>query len=206
MTRSVLLLALSLALACHAAPSEQAADRSVCTWDFAATLDGKPIGTHHFVVSGPDMARAVDSHAQFVVRLLGIPVYRYRHQAEEHWQGDCLRELRSDTDDDGKREQVLQRYDDECLMGFAYWNPNLLMQQRLVDPQTGRIESVRFERLPDQTIDVRGTHVPAQGWRLLTDRQRIDIWYAADSHRWIALDADAKGGRRLSYRQPQEAP
>lgn len=173
-------------------------------WNFKVALDGKPIGSHRFVVSEGDSpgARKVDSRANLLVRLLGIPVYRYRHQAEERWQGDCLRELRADTDDDGQRVQVAaQRFDPPaCLMGYAYWNPRLVRQQQLVDPQTSRVTAVRFERVPDASIEVAGRPVPAQGWRLLAEGQRITVWYATQGGRWIALDADAKGGRRLSYR------
>jgi hypothetical protein len=169
-------------------------------WNFTATLDRKPIGTHRFVVTGTAAARSVDSRAQLVVRVLGIPAYRYRHQAEERWQGDCLRELRANTDDDGSRQQVEQRHDAECVMSFAYWNPRLVAQQRLINPQTGRAEPVRIERLPDAAIDVAGRPMPAQGWRLQTPTQRISVWYAAEGGRWIALDAEVKGGSLLSYR------
>lgn len=180
-------------------------------WNFAVTLDGRPIGMHRFTVSGTGPGsgtgaeRTVDSRAQFDVRLLGFTVYRYRHHARERWRGDCLRELRASTDDDGKPIQVDQRFDGDCLMGFAYWNPRLLTQQRLVDPQTGRTEAVRLERLPDASVDVQGQPVAAKGWRLLTDKQRITLWYAAASGRWIALDAVAAGGRMLSYRLPAAA-
>lgn len=173
-------------------------------WDFVATLDGKPIGSHRFSVTGPAGSRRVESRAQFTVRLLGIPVYRYRHQAEERWQGDCLRELRADTDDDGQARQVAQRFEDDCLMAYAYWNPRLVRQARLVDPQTGRAGAARFEPLPEAAIEVRGRPVAARGWRLLADQQRITVWYAAADGRWIGLDAEARGGRRLSYRLAAE--
>ncbi|WP_077035417.1 DUF6134 family protein [Pelomonas sp. KK5] len=169
-------------------------------WNFAVTLDDRPIGTHRFLVTGSPEARSVDSRAQFKVSVLGIPFYRYAHHAEEHWQGDCLRELQSDTDDDGKPQQVNQRYEAGCLMAFAYWNPRLVQQKQLVDPQTGRTEAVRFERLPDARIEVEGKPVAAQGWRLLAEKQDLTLWYATEGGRWIALDAKVKGGRRLSYR------
>jgi hypothetical protein len=175
-------------------------------WDFAATLNGKPIGTHRFVVGGTATAPQVDSQARFLVRILGVPVYRYSHNAQERWQGDCLRELRSETDNDGKARRVNQRFEGDCTMGFAYWNPRLPAQQRLVDPQTGKAEAVRIERLPDAAIEARGSLVPAQGWRLHTANQRISVWYAASGGRWIALDADVDGGRKLSYRLPPISP
>jgi hypothetical protein len=176
------------------------------SWNFEATLDGKPIGIHRFVVSGPPEARIIDSQAHFTVRILGIPVYRYLHQANEHWQGECLRELRSDTDDGGTQQRVVQRYEADCLMGFAYWNPHFVTQHRLINPQTGKIEEARFEPLADRTIAVRGQQVAAHGWRLVAGNQRIIVWYAADSGRWIGLEAEAKGGRQLAYRLLPEEP
>jgi hypothetical protein len=198
MTRHALALLL-LAFAAQAALAQET-NAETGEWNFSATLDGKPIGTHRFTVAGTPAARSVQSRADFTVRMLGIAVYRYQHHADERWQGDCLRELRSDTDDDGKAQKVAQRFDSDCLMGFAYWNPRLVQQHQLVDPQTGRIEPARFEALPDAPIDVRGKPVQAHGWRLIADKQRITVWYAVDGGRWIALDAEAKGGRRLSYR------
>ena len=195
--------ALMLALMCVAALSVCAATPEVESgeWNFEATLDGKPIGTHRFVVGGTPQAREVGSDASFVVRVLGIAVYRYKHHAEERWQGDCLRGLKSQTDDDGKAERVDQPIEGECMMAFAYWSPRVVTQQKLVDPQTGKVEAVKFEALPDAQIMSRGQSVAAHGWRLQTSKQRITLWYAADTGRWIALDADAKGGRKLSYRQ-----
>ena len=66
-----------------------------------AALDGKPIGEHRYTLErGADGApQRVLSDARFDVRLLGIPVYRYRHQAQERWQGGCLQAIQADTDE-----------------------------------------------------------------------------------------------------------
>jgi hypothetical protein len=82
------LLASGLALAASAALAQEA-HGGTAEWTFAATLDGKPIGTHRFVVFGPTAARRVESRARFTVRVLGIPVYRYRHEADERWQANA---------------------------------------------------------------------------------------------------------------------
>lgn len=173
------------------------------TWAFDVRLDGKPIGTHRFVVAGPASAREVDSNASFDVKLLGIPVYRYRHQARERWAGDCLRELQSRTDDDGTPVRVDERRDTtDCVMSFAYWNPRLSGQTRLLNPQTGLIEDVRFERLPESTIVVRGVSINAMRWRLATPAQELTWWLDRTDGTWIGLDARVKGDRLLTYRLP----
>jgi hypothetical protein len=197
--------ALPLLFACGLAMA-QSDEPDAGEWAFVATLDGRPIGTHRFIVRGTATSREVESRAQLLVRVLGIPVYRYSHEAQERWQGDCLRELRSQTDDDGKPGHVDQRIEGDCLMSFAYWNPRLPTRQRLFNPQTGIVEPVRIEPLPDADIDVRGRAVPARGWLLQAATQRISVWYAIKGGRWIALDAEVSGGRKLSYRLPPVTP
>ena len=73
---------------------------------FAVLLDGEPIGTHRFELYEQGEARRVLSKARYDVKLLGIPVYRYRHEALEQWRGDCLVKLEARTDDDGEVSTV----------------------------------------------------------------------------------------------------
>jgi hypothetical protein len=190
------------AVALLTASLARAQPASETVWDFEARLDDRPIGTHRFVVRGPAAQREVDSRARFDVRLLGIVVYRYRHEAQERWEGDCLRALQSRTDDDGTPLQVeLQRpAEADCVMSFAYWHPRLSTQTRLLNPQTGRLEEVRFERQPDATIGVRGNEVAATPWRLTTATQDLTVWRARADGAWVGLDARVRGGRLLTYR------
>lgn len=177
------------------------------TWDFDVRLDDKPVGSHRFTVSGPPAAREVHSVARMDVKLVGFTVFRYRHDSRERWRGDCLAELQSTTDDDGKPLKVAQtRTDgDDCLMSFAYWNPALPTQARLLNPQTGLVEQVRFERLPDATLAVRGREVQATRWRLTAtppsgSKQNLVLWLGRGDASWLGLDAHVKGDRLLTYR------
>lgn len=173
-------------------------------WSFEASLDGKPIGQHVFTLEGQDGAsRSLRSEARFDVKLLGITVYRYRHQAQERWQGECLKSLTADTDDNGDKLAVRLEPGDPllagCAMSFAYWNRAILRQRELLNAQTGKLEPVRIEQLPAATIDVRGQSVEAQRWRIVALKQRIELWYDG-SGRWVGLDGTLEGGKLLSYR------
>lgn len=196
MKRSLGLALAVLAASCGASRDAAAMRR----WNFEAQLDGRPIGDHRFVVAEAGDRREIESEASFDVHWLGLSLYRYRHQARELWQGDCLRELRSETDDDGTPRRVQQRHDGECVMGFAYWHPRMREQRRLLNPQTGIVETVAFERLDDARLPVRGREVVALRWRLRAQQQEITVWYGADDGAWIGLDAKVAGGRLLTYR------
>ena len=200
MTRTIgsLLLLAALAVDAQAASAE---------WDFRALLDGKPIGQHRFGLSDNGHGeRKLLSEAEFTVKILGIPAYSYRHRAVEHWQGDCLRAIESTTDDDGKQSRVqLDRGDgvlgNGCLMSFAYWNPALLSQTRLLNAQTGRVENVTVQPPVAGTLEVRGAPVQALRYRIAGAAQPVDVWLTPNGD-WVGLDAIVAGGRRLSYRLP----
>ncbi len=188
------------------------------TWNFDIRLDGKPIGSHRFEVSGPPEARTVTSDATMAVKMLGLTVFRYRHQAQERWKGDCVDAIQSTTDDDGKAEKVDWRRDGggggsdgggggDCVMSYAYWHPALVKQTRLLNPQTGKMDEVKVERLPDATITVAGGEVMATRWQLVTkppkgDAQRLTLWLDRSDQRWLGLDARVRGDRVLTYRLP----
>ena len=197
-------------LATASAPAWSDASRQ---WNFQVTLDGQPIGEHRFTSNASGDDRQVSSDASFVVKMLGLTVYRYRHQAIEQWRGNCLTGLASSTEENGKTTRVraaaegtaaLQAADTTqalvgCVMSFAYWNPAVLTQTRLFNAQTGRAETVQVKPQGSDTVEVRGVPVTAARWRITGTAQPIDLWYAADGE-WIGLDSTVSTSRRLSYR------
>ncbi|MBL8471627.1 MAG: hypothetical protein JNM98_07510 [Rhodocyclaceae bacterium] len=215
---------LALAALAGAAPADTAPPQTPTReWDFEVTLDGKPIGRHRFLLApqGADGSRTLLSEADYLVKILGIPVYRYHHEARERWQGNCLAELAARTDDDGRRSSVTAEAREGglriavqppaaggssdganaagCLMTFAYWNASMRTQSRLLNPQTGVVEAVRIARAGNATVMVQGRPVKAENWRISGALSQVDVWYTVD-HNWVGLDALLDGKRKLSYR------
>jgi len=174
-------------------------------WQFQALLDGKPIGRHRFSVTGQGDERKVVSEANFEVRFLGFAAYTYRHKATEQWQGECLTALTSTTDDDGRPESVRADRNDAalqgCVMSFAYWNPAIQTQTRLLNAQTGKLETVQIKRIGSGSVEVRGKPVEANEFRITGAAHPIVVWYTAQGE-WVGLDSTVAGGRKLSYRLP----
>ncbi|SDO67372.1 hypothetical protein SAMN04489708_102187 [Paracidovorax cattleyae] len=197
-----LLPGLLLATAAANAQAQYATEQQ---WNFTVSLDGSPIGEHRFRLGAQEGGnRQLESSARFTVKVLGIAVYRYRHEAREQWRGDCLRRIAADTDDDGERSTVRQEFapDAPCTRSFAYWNPAILASRQLLDPQSGKLEPVQISREEDGSVTVRGQPRPATRWRIAGARSPIDVWYAADTGEWVGLDSTVRGGRKLSYRLP----
>jgi len=205
-TMPLMILTAALASASAHASSER-------EWRFRVFLDEDEIGSHVFRVRESGNERRVESDARFRVRFLFVEAYRYSHRAEERWAGNCLREIDSRTDDNGETltvhgtqrpsrfelmTQSGSQHASGCLMSFAYWNPVMLRQDRLLNAQTGELQDVRIEALGAETIPVRGQLVPAQRYGVHGPDFRIDLWYATDNQ-WVQLESRT-GGRLLRYR------
>jgi hypothetical protein len=85
-----------------------------------------------------------------------------------------------------------------CVMTFAYWNPDLLGQSRLLNVQTGEYMDVQVRVLGEETLTVRGTAQRALRYALETRDFRIDLWYSPNKE-WLALESNTEGGRKLRY-------
>jgi hypothetical protein len=205
MIRTLLMLAVLAPAAALASTGQE--------WQFRVLLDEREVGSHRFRVSDGGGERRVESDARFTVKFLFIDAYTYVHQARERWQGDCLTAIESRTDDNGQQLAVrgtrtagrfevaagkVQAELPTCVMSFAYWNPAMLRQARLLNAQTGEFVDVRVEALGKETIAVRGAPLAAQRYALHAPDFRIDVWYGA-GNQWVQLESRTEGGRLLRY-------
>lgn len=181
-------------------------------FDFTVYLDDREIGRQSFAVADDGGERTVQIEAEFNVKLLFFTAYRYRHTNREIWMDGCLQGIASATSDGGdeffvsgeKRGgslSVTNRDGTEthegCVKSFAYWDPSLLTGSRLLNSQTGKMDTVVIEELGSRTIDVRGVPTKTDCRRIVSDEFTIVLWYAGDE--WVALESTTAGGKRLSY-------
>lgn len=189
-------------------------------YEFDASVDGRRVGTHRFEVEESSGEVRVHSVAQFTYRLLGVTLYRYRHEAREVWRDGCVISLESRTDDDGKPLEVRAARRDgvlviesagartearDCVHAFAYWSAGLLDASSLLNPQTGRLQAVTVSRLESAPLSVpgRGT-VVAQRRRIEGEGLQIDVWHGADGE-WLQLESTTPEKRVLRYARKSPA-
>ena len=186
---------------------------------FRVLLDNREIGEHRFVISANDGGKDVHSEARFDVRILGIPVFRYRHQNFERWGEDgCLYSISSRTTSnsdsfevDGHRDagagfrvatdSAERALHEGCLMTFAYWDRSFLGQPRLLNSQTGEVLDVSVEPLPRDTAPRMANGGELDGDRILSEDGDTDIrvGYDADPGRWMGLESRVANDRLLAY-------
>ncbi len=182
-------------------------------WRFRVLVDDAEVGTHTFRVALQGDERQVEIDARFKVKIWFIDAYNYSHQARERWRDDCLQEIDARTDDNGTKKSVRgvrngSRFDIDgpnaketmpaCVMSFAYWNPTLLKQTRLLNAQTGELTPVRIEPLGEEVLQVRGAPLSAERYAIHAPEYRIDLWYAAGTQ-WVRLETRTTSGRMLRY-------
>ena len=204
---SVLLSASALVLA---------ADKSADSYslDFDVYLDNAPIGFHRFSIeNGEDGRLTVSSEAKFDVKFLFITAFRYHHENAERWSNGCLVQIDAETDSNGKETVVSGERTESgfavktgesvrqlpgCVMTFAYWNPDFLREDRLLNPQTGEYLDVEVEKRAEQTVKIGGRDVLAVPYDIRARGMELTVWYSPDKQ-WLALESLAKGGRTIRY-------
>ncbi len=147
------------------------------------------------------------------MKILFFTAFSYEHVNEETWAGDCLFSIRSRTVANGKEFAVSGRRDAAgfaleanagisevpgCVKTFAYWNPDILEEQVLMNSQTGDLLPVTVSPAAEEILNVRGEETPANRYRLEAKNMQLDVWYSQDRE-WLALESTVKGGRKLRY-------
>lgn len=205
--------AVFLVILCVTSFPQQVSSTTSQSYDFKVFLGKDEIGRQRFDVSSEGERTQIRVDAQFTVKFLYIPVYTYRHTNLESWEGACLRQIRSETDDNGDAFLVdgiyrngqmhLQTRDgnwnaEGCVKTFAYWNPEWIVSDRLLNSQTGELQAVEIRVLGEETIPVLGIPTPTTHRRIITNKFTIDLWYTL-SGRWVALQSTTAKGNVLRY-------
>ena len=184
---------------------------------FTVSLDDQPIGVHRFQIADQGAMRVVASEATFDVRILRVPVYRYRHRNTETWQNGCLQRINAETDANGTPYAVdlsktaagyrvvtpseARTHAVDCMMSFAYWDQRFLQQKRLLNPQTGEWIPVEIQSLGESQRRIADQILSVQGFRILAESKDVDIkvFYRPADGRWVALESAIENGRTLRY-------
>jgi hypothetical protein len=200
-------------LTCLGSIPQEAWSASSQTYDFKVFLGKDEIGRQRFDVSTENERTQVRVDAQFTVKFLYITVYTYRHTNVETWEGPCLREIRAVTDDNGEsffvsgifrngqmqvQTQAGNWIGEGCIKTFAYWNPEWITGERLLNSQTGEHQPASIVVVGEETIPVQGVPTRTTHRRIITDKFTIDLWYTVNG-RWVALHSTTKKGDTLRY-------
>ena len=173
---------------------------------FDVFLNGKLMGWHSYTVSESSGFADVQSKTQLEGKIFVLKRINYRHQSNERWSNGCLHKLESETKsgktkttiegkltDDGflVNRNGLSRLLPACTRTFAYWEPNLLEAEFLLNPDTGEHLRVLFEKENVAT----GITVT-----LKTPKEPIILTYDQNGN-WLELESRVKSIVPIRYQR-----
>lgn len=181
---------------------------------FRVIRKGSPIGwLQTTFAQGPD-GLTVRTKLDVEIYVAFVRVYRYHHLGEEVWQGDRLRSLKSQTDNDGEQFRVQTtpvagglRVEGPrggvttpatAMTTNCSWNPALVRQQMVIDCERGRYVPLAVAPLGEKTITVMGGQRLASAFRTTLPYAAGEIWYAGGE--WVHGVFTTKG-ETLTYQR-----
>ena len=169
-------------------------------WNFDAVLNDKVIGQHTFIYENEKTI----SNANFKFEYLFMD-FIYQHGSTETWQGDCLKTISSKTDDDGDLYEVTGHSGTDrflvttinkttelpsCVMTFAYGNPKILDQKKLMNSQNGEYLDVDIRFLREENHKVKGKEILTDLWQIKAKNDDgdllVQLWYDKNMN-WVSL-------------------
>lgn len=89
-------------------------------------------------------------------------------------------------------------------MTFAYWNPKILTQKKLLNPQNAEYLDTKIQNIGNETIQVRGRPTDTVHYKIMgalngKNKLNIDLWYD-QSNDWVALKSTTPEGYVIDYR------
>lgn len=189
-------------------------------WLFDVYLDKSHIGQHRFALTPSENGiQTLVSKANFKVKVLFINAYEYEHKATEIWQNNCIVSLTAHTVENSEVTDVKAQIANErlfvengketqslpaCVMTFAYWNPTMLNQTHLLNPQNAEYLKTDIRKLEDEDIVVNNTTVNTQHYKLTgslagKNKLNIELWYD-NNNDWVALKSITPEGYTISYK------
>lgn len=181
--------------------------------------DQKKIGKHVLVFDQGGDTLLVTAKSTLVVRLLGVPVYRYTYSAKEIWVDGKLASVESEIRDNRKkprlikaevRGRVLEVTDRGSsrllpLVEYAssHWHPGALSASRMFHTTHGRVRNVRIDNLGLDRIALQGsdgsTKVVDTTQYKISGGFSAELWYDK-SNRWVRLRFKADDGSEIDYK------
>ena len=161
-------------------------------WSFDVILNDEIIGKHSFKQVGNES----HSLAEFKFNFMFMN-FSYEHDSKETWNENCLKSIVSKTNDDGDLFNVEGSKDNNkfevssngiekilpgCIMTFAYWNPKILLQKKLMNSQDAEWLDVAIKDIGSEVKKVRGQEISTQHYIIQANKDGdevfiIDVWY-----------------------------
>ncbi|MBU6418711.1 MAG: hypothetical protein KGQ79_03175 [Proteobacteria bacterium] len=176
---------------------------------FRILRNGTPVGEHCVTFTQSDNGLRVDTNADMVVTVAGIPVFHYQGNASEYWQNGVFTRLDSKVNHNGTLLAVqaaqipggyvvqstkagdYQYTGSPQMLPMTYWNRSLL-RAMVLNVETGRhypaiVSSPGWDKLPT----AEGGNILAQRFDF-TGKLHMSLWYD-QNNQWSGFEFHVLG-------------
>lgn len=151
---------------------------------FSVWRSGAEIGQHRVSFARENGALVVRSLFDIVVKLLGIPVYRYKYQSQETWRDGRLARLASVIDDNGTQSSVEALAQDDKLavtgpeahglvplpiLPSTHWDAEVITADRMLNTLSGKVDEIKLVPLGPDTVPTGAGPHPATHYQYTGD-------------------------------------
>jgi hypothetical protein len=179
--------------------------------EYRILREGEEIGRNSIEFTRSAGRLTVVTQMEALFTLVSIPVFRFKHVAEEGWVDSRLETLSSRTDDNGTDRAVELRTEgdrlrvvyngkevneyDAPMIPASLWHPATVEQKVLFDPIKGRPRQVSIARRGRERVEIGGDPVPADHFSI-TGQLKREVWYGLDGQ-IVQVSFPAKDGSTI---------
>ena len=184
--------------------------------EFDIYRNNKNIGKHIFTFKKNNTELSVESEINFVIKKLGVTLYKYHVKGVEIYKDGILSSFTSKTNQNGKEKYVNMKLEDENFIidGSSYkgkapidyligtwWNHSIVKAPAQISAVSGRIIKQKVTFLGKEKINIGETSYNALHFNFSSSDKSLskdkklntDVWYDEETLNWIKASFNKKG-------------
>ena len=184
--------------------------------EFDIYRNNKHIGEHIFSFTKSNSKISIESEINFIIKKLGIVLYKYHVKGKEVYQDGKLIKFNSKTDQNGKEKYVnLKLENDQFIIdGSSYkgktsinyvlgtwWNHSIVEADAQISAVSGRIIEQKVTFLGKETIKIGNKNYKTLHFNFSSTDKKLkkdkklntDVWYEEDTLNWVKASFKKKG-------------
>jgi hypothetical protein len=204
--------AIAMASAAVTPVQAQAANFASQSLVFDVLMNGDSIGTHSIRVAPSGGATTVSVNVALAVKVGPVTAWSYSHRCTENWAGTQLSGLTCTTRKDGRNLTVnatsagsglnvrASGYNGAApatVIPSSWWNAAFLRNGRVINSETGALETMRVTNLGADSVTIGSRTVSATKYRV-AGSITANVWY--DGNNRLVKIAFTARGRDVVYR------
>ena len=184
--------------------------------EFDIYRNNQSIGKHIFSFKKSEGKLIVESEINFIIKKLGITLYKYHVKGIEVYEDGKLIKFNSKTDQNGKAKYVNIKVEnnEQIIDGSSYkgkapldyllgtwWNHSIVEAKAQISAVSGRIINQKATFLGEETIKINGKsyetlhfNFSSTDKKLAKDKKlNTDVWYDKKTLNWGKASFEKKG-------------